>query len=248
MTTQLHLPGLPPDLPTVDTPDLKLTRLMLRDAVRCHSPMLLTGPVGIGKTFAVHTALTDAGHDYVTYKADSLPRGRTLSQELLTLLGMPWSKRDTAADLRRLLIARCTTPTIVLVDEAQNLGVEALRTLRNVSDHHDTNVTLLLVGYNELAKNLRKREPALEDRLARRHQFRGLEDDTLIDVLAAYHPMFANTPPATLHTINRTFGTAKRGSWRRWARVLEIALAYADTDNDADRITPTLLDVIESLL
>ena len=137
---------------------------------------------------------------------------------------MPWSARDTAADLRHLLIARCTTATIVLIDEAQNRGVDALRTLRNISDHHDTNVTLILVGYSELAKNLRNREPALEDRIARRHQFLGLKEDTLTDVLAAYHP------------------------WHRWARVLEIALTYAHTDNDTDRITPKLLDVIEGLL
>ena len=67
-------------------------------------------------------------------------------------------------------------------------------------------------------------------------------------MLAAYHPMLANTPAATLHRINRTFGTANGGSWHRWARVLEIALTYAHTDNDTDRITPKLLDVIEGLL
>lgn len=82
-------------------------------------------------------------------------------------------------------------------------------------DHH---FGLVLVGQG-VRRKLREKESGLLSRVSRSIAARPLDHRKIVDVLCAYHPLFAATDRDVIHLLWKSV----KGNWRDCAHVLEIA-------------------------
>ena len=129
--------------------------------------IVVTGEIGAGKTTLVRTLLEGLNSDEVVAAQvlnTQLESGELL-QSILTAFGVPsqsTSKAQLLASLEAFLteVAAQGRRALLIVDEAQNLGAEAIEELRMLSNFQLGNHSLLqsfLVGQPELRKLLESR-------------------------------------------------------------------------------------------
>ncbi|MBE7418033.1 MAG: AAA family ATPase [Ideonella sp.] len=129
--------------------------------------IVVTGDIGAGKTTLVRTLLEQLNSDEVVAAQvlnTQLQSGELL-QSILTAFGVPvpsGSKAQLLAELEKFLceVAVSRRRALLIVDEAQNLGPEAIEELRMLSNFQVGNHALLqsfLVGQPELRKQLESR-------------------------------------------------------------------------------------------
>jgi type II secretory pathway predicted ATPase ExeA len=139
--------------------------------------VLLTGPTGIGKTLLCHCLLDRFGSDVGTaFLTNShFPDRAALLQAILYELSLPHegkSEQTLRLALTEYLLARFAAgkPTLLVVDEAQHLTVDALEELRllgNLESCSGKALQMVLVGQTDLLDLLRRPElTALRQRLA----------------------------------------------------------------------------------
>jgi type II secretory pathway predicted ATPase ExeA/pSer/pThr/pTyr-binding forkhead associated (FHA) protein len=128
--------------------------LMNRDSF-----VIITGEIGTGKTTILNTVLADLGTDYVTAKLTHTTLSRIeLLQALLSEFGMPnyTKKKVLLLDTLRAFFEeknRENKHVVIIVDEAQNLDMQALEELRLLSciDNSDRRiVSIVLTGQRGL--------------------------------------------------------------------------------------------------
>lgn len=129
--------------------------------------IVVTGDIGAGKTTLVRTLLEGLDRDEVVAAQilnTQLESGELL-QSILTAFGVPsqsTSKAQLLASLETFLkeVAAQGRRALLIVDEAQNLGLEAIEELRMLSNFQQGSHALLqsfLVGQPELRKQLESR-------------------------------------------------------------------------------------------
>lgn len=127
---------------------------------------VVTGEVGCGKTTLVRHLLNTLGRD-ITVGLLSNTQGGELLQWVLLAFGLDYRSKERVALYETFLkfiigeYAR-NRRTVLIIDEAQNLGAEALEELRllsNVNADKDQVLQLILVGQPELRAILSR--PAL---------------------------------------------------------------------------------------
>ena len=128
--------------------------LMNRDSF-----VIITGEIGTGKTTILNTVLDELGPDYVTAKLTHTTLSRIeLLQALLSEFGMPnyTKKKVLLLDTLRSFFeekSREGKHVVIIVDEAQNLDMQALEELRLLSciDNSDRRiVSIVLTGQRGL--------------------------------------------------------------------------------------------------
>jgi len=124
---------------------------------------VITGEIGSGKTTLVHHLLRRFGRDVTTGLISNTPHGREeLLRWIMLSLGQPIDGEFLAVfkrfhDFLREQ-SRAQRRTVLIIDEAQNLGLEALEELRMLSNINSGNVQILqliLVGQPQLRDQLR---------------------------------------------------------------------------------------------
>ncbi|MCS6778200.1 MAG: tRNA (adenosine(37)-N6)-threonylcarbamoyltransferase complex ATPase subunit type 1 TsaE, partial [Geminicoccaceae bacterium] len=150
--------------------------------------IVVTGEVGAGKTTLVHWLAAQLGERRVL--APSLPGLRIGPEETLAAVGQSLGAEASAGGQVALLraiearlreLAANGRRVLLVVDEAQNLGVEALEALRSVSNLGDAGravVQILLVGQPQFRAMLARPELAqLRERIVASYHLGPLEAD-----------------------------------------------------------------------
>ena len=151
--------------------------------------ILLTGAVGAGKTTLLRAALDELREDLPDPQATAMVMhtGQLSGLDLLKLIavefgvlpargaGAPLSAADYTIELTEFLVERWRRgrTAVLIIDEAQNLGLEALETVRMLSNFESDAEKLLqivLTGQPELRDKLAERElRQLRQRIALAH-------------------------------------------------------------------------------
>jgi type II secretory pathway predicted ATPase ExeA len=122
--------------------------------------VLITGPIGSGKTMALQSFLTELGPNYqsalvTNTQVTTIELLKLILEDLGAPLGPGWDKSDLLISFKNLLAQswRDGKKVIVVIDEAQNLSAEVLeevRLLTNLGQGMEQPVQLVLVGQPEL--------------------------------------------------------------------------------------------------
>lgn len=128
--------------------------------------VMITGPVGMGKTMAVQSFLAHLGDRYVTAlvtntNVDAKELLKLILDDLGVALVPGADKSDVLIALKNFLIEedKAGRRTIVVVDEAQNLArevLEEIRLLTNIGQGDRQPIQLVLVGQPELEAMVRR--------------------------------------------------------------------------------------------
>ena len=151
--------------------------------------VLLTGEVGTGKTTLLHSLLAQLDRETAAaFLFNPLLEPLDFFRVLFDEFGIEqacYSKAEYLLALNRFLIDRLARdlPTLLIMDEAQNLSAEMLEEIRLLSNLETPSSKLLqimLVGQPELAEKLAKPElRQLRQRIVLRHSLRPFTEQEL---------------------------------------------------------------------
>ena len=128
---------------------------------------VISGEVGTGKTTLVRNLLAELGDDYTIGMITNTQHDfGDLLKWVLHAYGIETDENDRVKLYKHLVEFitrehRTGRRVILIIDEAQNLGAEALediRMLTNINVDKDVVLQLILVGQPELVEMLRKKE------------------------------------------------------------------------------------------
>jgi len=184
------------------------------------------GEAGTGKTFAVELARSELPAALETVKVDvpvrATPRYVVIALlEALTGVRHDGERFQLISDLRDVLAER---ERLVVLDEAQNLGHDAIETLRHVHDDAETRFALALAG-GDNCFNVLQRYPMLRSRVTRWVPFPAMGEKTVLEVMPSYHRLYKRATADVLVEINRRFAS---GNWRDWAAFTADAVEVCD--------------------
>ncbi len=160
--------------------------MMLHYAItRNKGAAMLTGEIGLGKTTISRKLLETL--DPVSFRivliVNPILTPTQMLQEVLSQLDIPVQSRDRQVLVQRLHLALLEyydkgRRVVVMIDEAHlirsSASFEELRLLLNCQMNDQFLISLLLLGQRELIPKIKK-VPALEQRLAVRHQIKPLD-------------------------------------------------------------------------
>lgn len=181
--------------------------------------VLIDGPAGHGKTFAVEATAYEPGHQtyWVNFTgSNNLTQMHTKMIRAIT--GAPptgrllWQMEGEITDL--LSGRRCT----VVIDECQWADQRLLRVLRAIYDDRTSEFGLIMLG-QDVGDAIKRKEPGLESRVSQRIYPSQIARPRLVATLAEYHPLFGNTKPTVIAELWKAVG----GVWREWAHILNAA-------------------------
>lgn len=222
MTTVFPLlaSGAAPDLPPalVRTRSLENAVLQLQLTLRQKAIMLLDGPPGTGKTTTVAHLLEQAAATGVPTVYVAIPE-RPSPTELLRVLieaisGTPGagSKHDMENEARALLQLH---GGMIAVDEVQNLKSAGLQELRYLHDDAQTNVAMLISGWQ--ADAVIRAQPDLNSRIRYRTGFHPLQRHELVDVVRQLDPHLRATDAEVLLWIDDVYAHGILRNWNSFA-------------------------------
>lgn len=145
-----------------------LAYAMLEYGVMNHAGFtVITGEIGCGKTTLIRHLLNRLEEEYTVGLVSNI-QGGNLLQWVLSAFDQPYDNTSEVAlhdQLQRFLIEQYSNGrrTILIVDEAQNLGqklLEQLRLLSNINSDNDQLLQLILVGQPQLKTLLQSPELA----------------------------------------------------------------------------------------
>lgn len=232
--------NLPEGASTVLTPAFALAQTVARRAVADAEVAGFFGEPGTGKTHALRhfQSTTDVETIYVTTSPS--PQLKEIFEEILLGAGCQpdrVSVRELRRDCQELLAEK---PRALIIDESQHLSYLWHQQLRSLHDHPSSRFALLLVGGANAERTLKK-DPQLWSRVEMRVTFERLQGQTLLNALAAYHPILANTDPELLAEIDaKDCG----GNFRNWYHVLKLALPLLPATPHPDRLTEKVIRAV----
>ena len=181
------------------------------------------GSPGSGKSTAVAALGASASIDAVTVNVRPKSSGLGLMQSFFeAITGAPHmggTQRQVESALKVLLAEK---PRLVIVDEAQNVGLPALQALRFLLDLPTGKWGLVLAGKGLLA--MLAKEQMLDSRVALRITMPKLTGNTLISTLSKLHPLCADAPARLLLAIDMAWA---HGNLREWTKLLEWVIDLA---------------------
>ena len=239
------------------TPQHRRAFTMLEYGLLTRAPItLITGEVGAGKTTLLHHLLRSVGDDVRVGLVSNAQGGRgELLRWVLLSLGLPAPADATYVDLfgrfQEHLIAEYAQGrrVILIFDEAQNLGREALEELRmftNINSGKDELLQLVLVGQPELRDLVRG--PGMSQfaqRVVSSFHLPAMEPAQVRDyighrllVAGATAPIFSQAAAELVHE-------ASRGVPRLVNQLSDLAMVYAFTKSERSVSRLTVQQVLD---
>ena len=142
---------------------------------------------------------------------------------------------ETMFGLKRILrsVLCAGKPAVLIVDEAQRLGLHFFEFLRDLHDYDGAAFTLLLVG-NDQAWNVIQTRPMLKSRLQHVVHFELLTDAQIVALLPHYHKLFKDAHQEVLELV-----AAKSLGEFRWLAKFTLVAADICKRNAATTLTET---------
>lgn len=220
--TTLHLPGTEGANVVYSTPLMKRVRASVRLLSSHKGIIVIDGKPGNGKTFVANVAAREV--NLPCFRLDLT--GETSVNRMFGRLyeaitgeypkGMPLFL--LGPEIESLLDQ---AEAMLIVDECQWADRRLLRVLRATYDHARSQRFLLVLVGQRIGRVLTAKEPGLASRVSRSVEASPIKPSNLVATLREYHPVFANTSPETIVRLEEW----AKGNWRRWAHVLEAAIA-----------------------
>ena len=221
----------------VVTPQMRQLAATMPTALDRGAAIAVSGPVGAGKstTLAAIAAVADVNTAVVNipHKATEKAQWEEIAT---TVTGQPatGTARTMQNTVREYLTA---VPTLLIVDEAQYIGLPAMLQLRWLWAHPFPRFAIVLAG-SGLDTHL-DAEPSVGSRIDIRINLRHHPAARMLTLLQAHHPLAAATDPALLEAIDSAYA---KGSWRAWSKFL-LFLA-----NDVGHTGPITRDIAEAAI
>ncbi|MCO5298877.1 MAG: ATP-binding protein [Candidatus Nanopelagicales bacterium] len=212
--------GLAPTLPAglAQTQTMRNAAVGFQLAVKQKAIMLLDGPPGTGKTttaaYLIGQAI-DEGAPTVYVAIPERPSPTELLRVLIEAIsGTPGqgSKHDMENEARALLQDQ---GGLIVVDEVQNLRRAGLQELRYLHDDSQTNVAMLICGWQ--ADQVIREQPDLNSRVRFRTGFQPLRRDEVVDVVQQIEPRLAATDADVLLWIDDVYAHGVLRNWNSLA-------------------------------
>jgi len=201
----------------VATDALLATRDNLADVIAAKAMMCVHGAAGLGKTLSVHASLRAlAPEDVLRVQFRARPTPRDIRHVLFDSLGLAGEPPRRPVEFDALLKDTLAERFRVLVcDEAQWLSRECFEYWRYLWDDRRTDIAIVFVGGGDCYQVLR-REPMLSSRVYVWQEFRRLSRAQVLEVIPAYHQIWADTDPADIDFADNHAG---HGNFRAWAKI-----------------------------
>ena len=215
--------GKAPDLPAAlaETATMRNATVGFRLALKQNAIMLMDGPPGTGKTTTAAYLIGQAVADGVPTVYVAIPE-RPSPTELLRVLieaisGTPGvgSKHDMENETRALLKDH---GGLIVVDEVQNLRRSGLQELRYLHDDSQTNVAMLICGWQ--ADQVIRAQPDLNSRVRYRTGFQPLPRREVVGVARQLDTRLAETGDDVLLWIDDAYA---HGILRNWNSIAVTA-------------------------
>lgn len=223
---------LPAGRPLVRTRMFSLGLAKIEAATRLRTIALIEGEPGTGKTTTVrfHAQTTGQQVHVIEIPPDSSSKV-SLRHVHRSLTGYypPGDKHEIQDLLVRLL---GQGGAVVIVDEAQHLGLAGIKQLRYLHDTCGRDAepfTLVLSGHGVQRAVGRSRE--LADRIKIRHHMTPIPTAQVEDVLRQFHPRLAQADLALLLAIDDW----AKGNLRRWGSLMELVDENDGATHDVQR-------------
>lgn len=204
---------------TLNTPGLREIRANIIQLVATGGIILIDGKPGVGKTFGAREIL--ASLEVKVHWADMphAPKGKEAIARIYSAVTgrrpkMGMTEYELTEDTVDILVDH---KAVLVIDEAQNMTVSALRAFRYIHDRPTVELLLVLIGSGVM--DTVRRVPELDSRVSRRTTVQELNKSNLLAMLRDLHPMFSVTGEETLVSL----AEYAKGNLRNWARILEVA-------------------------
>jgi hypothetical protein len=196
------------------TPAAAETDDLIGITLRLNSILCIHGHVGLGKTFAVHTALRRLAPDTtVRLSFDKARSVAPILDGLWRALELPGDQPAEASAKEQIRASLISTPRVLLVDEVQNLGPIPLEYLRTLWDK--TQIPLVLVGSGNARQKV-LHHPALHSRIPEWQQFSPLKLPDVLNVIPAYHTLWDAVDSDLLVFADDAYA---HGIFRNWVKL-----------------------------
>ncbi len=209
---------------TINTGDFSLTQRVVGLASELLAMVAIVGEAGLGKTFAVSSAVKKLDLEVVTLDSEMRSLIRPMFSRLLgAITGIPHTDeiRTLRETLREVLAEE---PRLIVLDEAQRLTHVVIEELRSLHDDPSTRFGLVFVGGHGCWEVL-ARYPMLESRIIANVQFRPLAAKDVLKVIPAYHPLYCDLDPELILLIDETFA---HGVFRKWFQFTKLAVLLCE--------------------
>jgi hypothetical protein len=176
---------------------------------------LVHGPAGAGKSMVLGVIQAVCPHRVVHVLLEGPLNSKAFDDRIYRALTGTVMEGTESSIEDAIAVELSNAPTLLVVDEAQNVSPSTLLALRRFSDmsHAPFGVQLACLGST---KNLR-RNTALWDRVLEPIELHPLSGAQLLSKLAGFHPLLADADPQLLFDIDDAHC---RGSWRAWAQFI----------------------------
>jgi len=185
---------------TIRTETYLRTQRAVDDCVKSRMLGVIYGEAGHGKTFAVDAALTRVKEPVVKTLFTDQTTPREMFRQLISVATGTTRSLGTRYQMQAESIELLQDPHVVIIDEAQNLNRNCTQYLRNLVDHPQTDLALVLIGGNGAWERVQM-DPMLASRVSRRVKFKPVQSDDLLKALPDYHPVYKNVNPDVLHEL-----------------------------------------------
>jgi hypothetical protein len=222
--TRHHLPNgpapAPAHRPIVPTEGFLAAQTKITAVVQSRTICTIDGELGTGKSTVVGYYAAESG--FVCRLVEIPPSASSKQAFVHIYIQLTGHTPIGSADSIRsdLIEVLATEDYVMLLDEAQNLGVIGLRLVRNLWDECRRlgRPFPLVIGGCGIVAAL-ARVPELLDRVAVHHEMKRLSTDELLTVVHALHPRLARADDGLLMNIDQRYA---RGNLRKWDQFLTI--------------------------
>jgi DNA transposition AAA+ family ATPase len=238
----------------VSSDGLRSVSFYVRQAVMAWGICLVSGNPGLGKTFATREilhALFDSLPPDTVLREERFPKSpsaKRIAERLhYAVTGVRLSGHTEEAITEQLLLA-LMRPTILFIDEAQNLTAHGMHYLRHLWDDPDTRVCLVLAGAHGTFQLIRK-DRTLRSRIYAHAALKPLDlgKEQAVDLIRQLHPVWSKASPEIIKLVDTNFA---RGNFRSWVVATRWATAYCEQEGITtpnDDVIDEVLDTVRSL-